>query len=112
MRYLFFFHPNSDFSLIFEGWFLLLSSVIGFWRVKRWEQTVASPPTVEQLEEDQHLRQNLQRIFGIPFSQPLEGNQSRVHHDEENPATPSALPMQSIERQARLARDLEAAGLV
>ena len=88
----------SFFILIFSslsGWFLLLSSIIGFWRVKRWEQTVAvtSPPTVEQLEEDQQLRQNLQRIFGIPFSQ------RREHQDEETLS----------ERQVE--RDLQAAGL-
>jgi len=87
------------------GWFLLLSSIIGFWRVKRWEQTVAGPPTVEQLEEDQHLRHNLQRIFGLPQDIP-----SSVPQDEENPAPPSALSIQH-ERQARLLRDLEAAGL-
>ena len=88
----------SFFILIFSslsGWFLLLSSIIGFWRVKRWEQTVTvtSPPTVEQLEEDQQLRQNLQRIFGIPFSQ------RREHQDEETLS----------ERQVE--RDLQAAGL-
>lgn len=111
MRYQFF-SQHSNFLSNNQGWFLLLSSVIGFWRVKRWEQTVARPPTVEQLEDDQHLRQNLQRIFGITFTQPREDNQSRVHQDEENPATPSTLSAQSIERQVRLARDLEAAGLV
>jgi len=94
------------------GWFLLLSSIIGFWRVKRWEQTVTSPVTVAQLEEDQQFRQNLQRIFGIPFTQTHEdSNQSSVHQDEENPATPSALPIQSAERQ-RLHRNLEAAGFM
>jgi hypothetical protein len=45
-------------------------------------------------------------------TQPHEDNhQSRVHQDEEDPETPSALPIQD-QRQARLARDLEAAGLV
>lgn len=87
---------------------MLLSSIIGFWRVKRWEQTVTGPPTVEQLEEDQRLRHNLQRIFGIPLH---EDDASRVPQDEENPATPRVLPTQN-ERQARLARDLEAAGFL
>jgi len=102
------------------GWFLFLSSIIGFWRVKRWEQTVTGPqqtavtgaPTVEQIEEDHQLRHNLQRIFGIPFThQPREDELSRVHQVDENPATPSALQIQNV-RQARFARDLEAAGLV
>lgn len=90
---------------------MLLSSIIGFWRVKRWEQTVSGPPSVAQIEEDQQLRQNLQRIFGIPFTQADEDDASRVHQDEENRATPSSLPIEN-ERQARLTRDLEAAGLV
>ena len=103
----------TDFFRRLSGWFLLLSSIIGFWRVKRWEQTVAGPPaTVERLEEDHQLRQNLQRIFGIPITQPHEDNQSRVHQDEENPATPSAPPMQSTDRQAMLTRDLQAAGFM
>ena len=45
------------------------------------------------------------------MTQPREDDTSRVHHDEENPATPSTLPTQNG-RQVRLARDLEAAGLV
>jgi len=99
------------------GWFLLLSSVIGFWRVKRWEQTVTVQQLqevrqlqeVERIEEEQHFRHSLHRILGIPFTQPH--GDTRVHRDEEDPVTPSVLPIQD-ERQARLARDLEAAGLV
>ncbi|KAF8807001.1 hypothetical protein BYT27DRAFT_7233704 [Phlegmacium glaucopus] len=85
------------------GWFLLLTSIIGFWRVKRWEQSVRPavvPSTVEQVED----RDVLGHVFGI--SQPPEDNQSR-----ERPTTP-ATPTQSALSQARLARDLRAAGLL
>jgi len=99
------------------GWFLLLSSIIGYWRVKRWEQSVrapATPPTAEQIEESQRLRQNLQRVFGISFVQP-EDSQSSANQEEEDPTdpiNPSAVPTQGSGRQVRLARDLQAAGFM
>ena len=68
------------------GWFLLLSSILGFWRVKRWERSVRTPavsPTVEQV--DNHLEEST------------------------NPVTPTQNPLL---QQARLARDLRAAGFV
>jgi len=92
------------------GWFLLLSSIIGFWRVKRWEHSIrtpAAPPTTEQVEEDQHLRQNLQRIFGISF---VQSDQARAHQEEDptdpidlvDPVDPGTLPMQGSWRPVRL----------
>lgn len=86
------------------GWFLLLSSIIGFWRVKRWEHSVrtpAAPPTTEQVEEDQHLRQNLQHIFGISFVQ------SSRAHQEEDPTDPLD-PVDPGPRHFANARVLEA----
>jgi len=92
------------------GWFLLLSSIIGFWRVKRWEQSVRPPAvssTVEQVEEDQYTRRNLENVFGISFAQPPEDD---VHQEEStNRAT---VPTQSSLTHARLTRDLRAAGLL
>ena len=101
---IFFFSPHTDYL---SGWFLLLSSIIGFWRVKRWEHSVrtpAAPPTTEQVEEDQHLRQNLQRIFGISF---VQSDQSRAHQEEDptdplDPVDPGTLPMQGSWRHVRL----------
>jgi len=101
---------HTDFCRL-SGWFLLLTSIIGFWRVKRWEQSVRPTPVlaVEQVEEDRHVRQNLEHVFGISFAEPREDNQSRVH--QEGSTTPLA-PVQSAAVHARLTRDLRAAGLL
>jgi len=84
------------------GWFLVLSSLIGFWRVKRWEKvlrTPTAPPTPEDIERDRAMRQNIQNAFGIAFGEP---------NDEERNRRPTS----TAEAEARLARDLRAAGLI
>ncbi|PPQ71189.1 hypothetical protein CVT24_010007 [Panaeolus cyanescens] len=77
------------------GWFLLLTSTIGFWRVKRWEQSVRTPPvppTAEEAERDRNIRRNLEEVFGIQFD---DTNASAQRMDD-----------------ARLAINLRAAGLI
>ncbi|RDB25568.1 Metal homeostatis protein BSD2 [Hypsizygus marmoreus] len=86
------------------GWFLLLSSVIGFWRVKRWESSIrqaSTPITPEAIERDIAIRRNIANVFGVTFSE-----------DEE--ATARAAQLQQLQQQedARLTRDLRAAGLL
>ena len=98
-----FFFYITDFRRL-SGWFVLLSSIIGFWRVKRWERSVRTPvvpPIVEQVEADSSVRRNVEHVLGISFVQPSEDNQSRVHQEES-----------SSSAQARLTRDLRAAGLL
>ncbi|KXN91703.1 Metal homeostatis protein BSD2 [Leucoagaricus sp. SymC.cos] len=82
------------------GWFLVLSSLIGFWRVKRWESALrapATPPTPEELERDRAIRRNIESVFGIAFGE-----------DDENARDTSS----SEAAEARLTRDLRAAGLL
>lgn len=65
-----------------SGWFLLLISIIGFIRVKRYERSIlrsrnssadhapSAPqpqPTVEDITRDLLLRRNLEEVFGIPM---------------------------------------------
>jgi len=79
------------------GWFLLLSSIIGYWRVKRWERSIRSastPITPEDIERDTAIRRNLESVFGISF-------------EEDNRRAQDAYA-----REQRLARDLRAAGLI
>lgn len=83
---------------VISGWFLLLSSLIGFWRVKRWENALRTPPvpvTAEDVERDRETRRNIEHAFGIGFSR-----------DEEETQTVEAAA------EARLTRDLRAAGLI
>ncbi|KAF8907374.1 hypothetical protein CPB84DRAFT_1725737 [Gymnopilus junonius] len=88
------------------GWFLLLSSVIGFWRVKRWERTIrapASPPSTDEVQRDVNVRRGLEEAFGLSFAPP-PGQQARDEHG--NPVEPYELD------DARLARNLRNAGFL
>jgi len=100
------------FLLIILGWFLLLSSVIGFFRVKRWEKSIHDsanprpPPTPEQIQQDADTRRNIERVFGL-FDYRIGGddNENEERRGEHT-------PQQISEAEARLHRDLRAAGLL
>jgi hypothetical protein len=91
---------------------LLLSSTIGFLRVKRWESSIraatAAPQsfTREDMERDLAIRRNLENVFGIP----MDEEEHQYRHDEHGNVV--VLPAQEIIEEARLARDLRAAGLL
>ena len=81
------------------GWFLFLSSVIGYWRVKRWERSIRAasrPPTVEDVQRDIEIRRNIANVFGVSFG-------------EDNGAARLA---EARAADVRLTRDLRAAGLL
>ncbi|KAF9453423.1 hypothetical protein P691DRAFT_800688 [Macrolepiota fuliginosa MF-IS2] len=79
------------------GWFLVLSSLIGFWRVKRWESALRTPVTAEDIEYDRAVRRNIESVFGVSFGE-----------DEEE----TSRSLNSAAAEARLERDLRAAGLI
>jgi len=82
------------------GWFLFLTSIVGFYRVKRWEQYIRNPapsPTPDQLERDRNVRRTLEQVFGISML------------SEQERAAAAAGPSEEDER---LARDLRSAGLL
>ncbi|KAI0081830.1 hypothetical protein K474DRAFT_1753433 [Panus rudis PR-1116 ss-1] len=62
-----------SFFLMTIGWFLLLTSLLGFWRVKRWERSIlssqASDNTPSSMSDSQArnnaLAARLERAFGI-----------------------------------------------
>lgn len=61
-----------SFLLMTMGWFLLISSALGYWRVKRLEAGIRSsnyvpppPRTAEEIEHDRQLLQNIENAFGI-----------------------------------------------
>jgi len=64
-----------SFFLMTVGWFVLLTSLMGYWRVKRWERGVVNasidpaPPTREPTEEEQRqdslILANIERAFGL-----------------------------------------------
>jgi hypothetical protein len=82
-----------------SGWFLLLSSFIGYWRVKRWEKSIRSastPITAEDIERDIAIRRNLESVLGISF---VDDNRD-------------ARAQEVYAQEQRLTRDLRAAGLI
>lgn len=101
------------------GWFLLLTSMIGYFRVKRFEMSVRASRTVpaslstEDIQRDVAFRRNLEDVFGI-----------NVVFDSETAATAANLaPSQSPDEmrrtrvfraieEARLQNDLRSAGLL
>ncbi|KAG5644368.1 hypothetical protein DXG03_008596 [Asterophora parasitica] len=103
------------------GWFIFLTSVLGYARTKRWEHSVraasdpsrsrsraqesespasTAPPTVEAIERDIAIRRNIASVFGVAFEQ-----------EEEEALQRRRLEVLQ-ERDARLTRDLQAAGLL
>ncbi|KAG8743353.1 hypothetical protein FRC10_012157 [Ceratobasidium sp. 414] len=66
-----------SFFLMTIGWFVLLTSLMGYWRVKRWEHGVmrasaetaqSRPPTEEELAQDAAILANIERVFGMVTS--------------------------------------------
>ncbi|KAF5342076.1 hypothetical protein D9611_001569 [Ephemerocybe angulata] len=91
------------------GWFLLLSSCVGYWRVKRWEASLRAPPppdptTADEVERDQTIRRNIANVFGIHLE---DEEVVMLNPNELTPAQQAALAA-----EARLTRDLQAAGLI
>ncbi|OJA09453.1 hypothetical protein AZE42_02625 [Rhizopogon vesiculosus] len=59
-----------SFLLMTLGWFLLLSSVIGFWRVKKWESAIRAsstrqPHSPEEIARDISTRRHIEQAFHI-----------------------------------------------
>ena len=60
-----------SFLLMTLGWFILITSFLGFWRVKRWERGVQQSvmverePTPEELMRDAQVIRNIQLAFGL-----------------------------------------------
>ncbi|KIJ56705.1 hypothetical protein M422DRAFT_22866 [Sphaerobolus stellatus SS14] len=56
-----------SFLLMTVGWFILLTSVLSFWRVKRWERSiVASNPPEENRSESHHPFAGVETALSFP----------------------------------------------
>ena len=75
-----------SFLLMTVGWFVLLTAVLGFWRVKRWERSVRQaayeaahprpPPTPEEIAREQAVIQSIEQAFGLVSSRVTNGADS------------------------------------
>ncbi|KAF8529883.1 hypothetical protein JB92DRAFT_3106579 [Gautieria morchelliformis] len=94
-----------SFLLMSIGWFVLLTSLLGFWRVKRWEHGIrqaSEPPTstTEALYGGARVP-SLRNLFGV------------IASDDPEDVAPGALDEEpATDEDIRLARDLRASGLL
>ncbi|KAI0368699.1 hypothetical protein BV20DRAFT_454821 [Pilatotrama ljubarskyi] len=98
------------------SWFLLLSSCVGFYRVKRWESAIrvaslpAEPLTSEQRRHDEQVRRNIEAAFG--FGDLGDEDEPPRREDSENPQGRAEHTARMTEAELRLTWTLQAAGLL
>ncbi|KZV61733.1 hypothetical protein PENSPDRAFT_618809 [Peniophora sp. CONT] len=113
-------HEWISFLLMTVGWFLLLTSIIGYVRVKRFELSIRAATrqgggqyTPEEATRENALRRNLEEVFGISIS--AEERAQQEQQQQQAPAPAAISPERHAEidaAEARLERDLRAAGLL
>ncbi|KAI1786500.1 hypothetical protein LXA43DRAFT_52765 [Ganoderma leucocontextum] len=115
-----------SFLLMTIGWFILLTSILGFWRVKRWERGILSsqdevpaPSTPEEHARSAAIIHSIERVFGLQgladgslLRQGL-GFPGAMHHEMEEAEEEAAPPRNAYilpidpadpERNERIAR--------
>lgn len=98
------------------GWFLLLSSILGYARVKRWEHSIrtpAPPVTQEVLQRDDEVRSRLRQVFGLDFVSEREAEQERINdmeasQNENDNGRPRPVPP----HEEDMRRELRSMGLI
>jgi|SRR6266850_76611 len=118
-----FFETDKEFCHIRNtatGWFLLLTSMIGYFRVKRFElsvrasRTVPSSLSTEDIQRDVELRRNLEDVFGMSVVFDSE-SAAAAAANLAPPHSPDAILHSGVFRaieEARLQNDLRDAGLL
>jgi hypothetical protein len=92
---------------LYAGWFLVITSVLGYWRVKRWERSIraSATPVAEPAatSEDLHRAIEIRRMLFAPF-----GRRAREREEE----TRREVPDGELSEEDRLRRNLQRAGLL
>lgn len=110
-----------NYQSCFLGWFLLLSSVLGFLRVKRWERgiresTPRPPPTTEEVAADGQARARFLEAFP-EFDSPPQSPRNASSHErqaqaDESVANPIQDPNDPRAQHAHLMRLLRESGFI
>ncbi|KIJ52498.1 hypothetical protein M422DRAFT_26081 [Sphaerobolus stellatus SS14] len=109
-----------SFLLMSAGWFILLTSFLGYWRVKRWEagirQATEPAPAAIPASGDGDIQGRLFTVFGLPLTWEQPAHEDV---DENGLALTPMPPMEDSpagraarEREVQLERDLRASGLL
>jgi hypothetical protein len=105
---------NSSVGNLCAGWFLLLSSIIGFWRVKRWESSIRASSTSNapiDVERDIAIRRNIEQVFGTGYEEEDRHQETRGIRGTDGGRS-IAVPDRATLEAERLTRDLRDAGLL
>jgi hypothetical protein len=98
--------------------------VIGFWRVKHWEMSIRAsanrgPITAEDINRDIAIRRNIEHVFGLGLGgqdeREGEARETSGRHEAtsgEDVRHSNPISDQQLLHEARLTRDLRAAGLL
>ncbi|KAI0267748.1 hypothetical protein BC834DRAFT_57370 [Gloeopeniophorella convolvens] len=111
-------HEWISFILMTIGWFLLLTSLIGYFRVKRFELSVrasrGSPAalTAEDVQRDIALRRNLEDVFGISVVFESEAAALSMMTPPDTATMNQRMATPRTSEEVRLERDLRNAGLL
>lgn len=93
-----------SFFLMTFGWFLLFTSLLRFWRVKRWERGIRQASVAPPISTTDNPRRGILGLtvlgmFGVP-----------VDHEDDVSGGQNEEPLS--EEEIRLNRDLRASGLL
>ncbi|KAG6830657.1 hypothetical protein H0H92_015554 [Tricholoma furcatifolium] len=114
-------HDWLAFLLMTLGWFLFLSSVLSYLRLKRWEASVrrarlgppAPAPSADAVRRDREVRENLAAVFGVVVEEEEEGRGGRRGGGgRRDRGTGTEGEGEGLTQEERLHRDLRAAGLL
>lgn len=81
-----------SFLLMTVGWFILITSVLGFWRVKRWERGVQASTVVEREATPEEIARDVQVLRSIEQAFGLNGWNVRGMEQREVATEPPVVP--------------------
>jgi len=89
-----------SFFLMTIGWFVLLTSVLSYWRVKRWERSIlASSDTGSSAPTESPLSRRLRAVFGGHTM--LRQGFSLSRDEDPNPPNPAIISAETAARMSQ-----------